>query len=546
MKHQQAVVDPLLVRHHQIEPSTPGMLDRGVRWLYVARQKGYTSPCGSTHDCCGRMECGSNKDQAETLMVSAHGGFGRDCCRVILGRNPAKPRPLGARHNCFCGLISREAGVVSISFILLFHSSLLSAGLKAAVDTIPTDSPEQVFREEYLRRWCLGSKLLHHSLFILGLERFNKQKRAVPIEKGSSPIDAEKLISHMRRDLRHSEGDALAWWKPIAGQRRRCVGPYLDMGELTKSFRFFGFFLESRARALEEGVSQPFHRQRASENSTEYMQRFLRLAGFLGQAAATKQKSAKEHSLGLISPILDHNNESNIASGNRNPGLRRDQKVTRRFASSPGYPLRVYTNQFAPHVGRTHPGELSVVAAGTCFMCGQAGNPSERDWQEEPGARSSGHADKEARRTGLFFCTYSGSAAIYVPEILKKTRGASSAHGFVLQILRQEKLYAKFSKCEFWLSKVAFLGHIVSAEGITMDPAKIRKGISRLALPLTKLMRKGEKFVWNEEREKSFEELKQRLVSAPILTLPSGSGGFQIYSDASKKGLGCVLMEHGK
>nr|GFB10719.1 hypothetical protein [Tanacetum cinerariifolium] len=71
----------------------------------------------------------------------------------------------------------------------------------------------------------------------------------------------------------------------------------------------------------------------------------------------------------------------------------------------------------------------------------------------------------------------------------------------VLQTLRQEKLYAKFSKCEFWLSS---------------------------------------------EREKSFEELKQRLVSAPVLTLPSGSGGFQIYSDASKKGLGCVLMQHGK
>nr|GFC38200.1 putative reverse transcriptase domain, aspartic peptidase domain protein [Tanacetum cinerariifolium] len=50
-------------------------------------------------------------------------------------------------------------------------------------------------------------------------------------------------------------------------------------------------------------------------------------------------------------------------------------------------------------------------------------------------------------------------------------------------------------------------------------------------------MRKGENFVWNEERENSFEELKQRLVSAPVLTLPSGSGGFQIYSDASKKGM---------
>nr|GFC08184.1 hypothetical protein [Tanacetum cinerariifolium] len=124
----------------------------------------------------------------------------------------------------------------------------------------------------------------------------------------------------------------------------------------------------------------------------------------------------------------------------------------------------------------------------------------------------------------------------------------------VLQILRQEKLYGKFSKCEFCLSSVAFLGHIVSSKGITMDPEKVEaitkwprptsvtevhsflglagyyrrfvEGFSRLALPLNKLMCKGEKFVWNEEREKRFEELKQHLVSAPILTLPSSSGGF--------------------
>nr|GEV19644.1 retrotransposon protein, putative, Ty3-gypsy subclass [Tanacetum cinerariifolium] len=118
--------------------------------------------------------------------------------------------------------------------------------------------------------------------------------------------------------------------------------------------------------------------------------------------------------------------------------------------------------------------------------------------------------------------------------------------------------------------QVAFLGHIVSADDITMDPSKVKaitkwqrpttvtevrsflglagyyrhfvKGFSRLALPLTQLMRKGEKFVWTDECGESFEELKQRLVSAPILTLPSGS------SDASKKGLGCscILMQHGK
>nr|GEY24981.1 putative reverse transcriptase domain-containing protein [Tanacetum cinerariifolium] len=106
----------------------------------------------------------------------------------------------------------------------------------------------------------------------------------------------------------------------------------------------------------------------------------------------------------------------------------------------------------------------------------------------------------------------------------------------VLQTLQQEKLYAKFSKFEFWLSSVAFLGHIVSAKGITMDPAKV-EAITKWPRPTS--VTEGEKFVWNEEREKSFEELKQRLVSAPVLTLSSGPGGFQIYSDASKKGLGC-------
>ncbi|GJV53790.1 retrotransposon protein, putative, ty3-gypsy subclass [Tanacetum coccineum] len=135
---------------------------------------------------------------------------------------------------------------------------------------------------------------------------------------------------------------------------------------------------------------------------------------------------------------------------------------------------------------------------------------------------------------------------------------------------QDKKLYAKFSKCDFWLGQVAFLGHIVSADKITMDHAKIEaitkwprpttvievrsflglagyyrrfiEGFSLLSLPLTKLMRREEKFVWNEEQEKSFEELKRRLVSFPVLNLPSRTGGYQIYSDASKKGLGCVLI----
>nr|GEW52714.1 hypothetical protein [Tanacetum cinerariifolium] len=166
---------------------------------------------------------------------------------------------------------------------------------------------------------------------------------------------------------------------------------------------------------------------------------------------------------------------------------------------------------------------------------------------------------------------------VFIDDILvySKTNEEHEEHlRIVLGTLRQKKLYVKFSKCEFWLGQVAFLVHIVSADGITMDPTKVEaitkwprpkivteirsfsglagyyrrfmEGFSHLALPLTKLMRKCEKFVWDEEREKSFEELKKRLVSAPILTLPSGFGGFQIYSDVSKKGLGCVLMQHGK
>ena len=144
----------------------------------------------------------------------------------------------------------------------------------------------------------------------------------------------------------------------------------------------------------------------------------------------------------------------------------------------------------------------------------------------------------------------------------------------VFKILREKKLYAKFKKCEFWLDQVVFLGHVISEAGIFVDPSKVEavvdwarptnvsevrsflglasyyrrfvEGFSRIAAPLTQLTRKNAKFVWIEECEKSFQELKQRLVTTPVLIIPSNLGGFVIYSDASRKGLGCVLMPHGK
>ncbi|KAL0537646.1 hypothetical protein IC582_026629 [Cucumis melo] len=113
--------------------------------------------------------------------------------------------------------------------------------------------------------------------------------------------------------------------------------------------------------------------------------------------------------------------------------------------------------------------------------------------------------------------------------IYSKTEAEHEEHlRIVLQTLRDNKLYAKFSKCEFWLKQVSFLGHVVSKAGVSVDPAKI-EAVTGWTRPST-----------------VNENLKQKLVNAPVLTVPDGSGSFVIYSDASKKGLGCVLMQQGK
>ncbi|XP_075088504.1 uncharacterized protein LOC142170482 [Nicotiana tabacum] len=144
----------------------------------------------------------------------------------------------------------------------------------------------------------------------------------------------------------------------------------------------------------------------------------------------------------------------------------------------------------------------------------------------------------------------------------------------VMQILKERQLYAKLSKCEFWLNEVAFLGHIVSFEGVKVDPSKIQaivdwklpktpteirsflglagyyrrfvKGFSIIASPLTKLLGKYAKFVWDDKCQESFEKLKSLLTQAPILSLPAKGKDYMVYSDASHRGLGCVMMQEGK
>ena len=71
------------------------------------------------------------------------------------------------------------------------------------------------------------------------------------------------------------------------------------------------------------------------------------------------------------------------------------------------------------------------------------------------------------------------------------------------------------------------------------------QGFSIIATPLTKLLKKNAKFEWTEECQQSFDELKRCLTTAPVLTLPADGGGYVVYSDASRKGLGCVLMQYG-
>ncbi|GJW45863.1 putative reverse transcriptase domain-containing protein [Tanacetum coccineum] len=111
----------------------------------------------------------------------------------------------------------------------------------------------------------------------------------------------------------------------------------------------------------------------------------------------------------------------------------------------------------------------------------------------------------------------------------------------ILRLLKKEELYAKFSKCEFWLSKVQFLGHVIDREGIHVDPAKI-ESIKDWASPKTPT----EIRQFLEKAEAAFQLLKQKLCSAPILALPEGSENFVVYCDASHKGLGAVLMQKEK
>ena len=162
---------------------------------------------------------------------------------------------------------------------------------------------------------------------------------------------------------------------------------------------------------------------------------------------------------------------------------------------------------------------------------------------------------------------------VFIDEILVYSMywGNHDTHlRVVLETLRKERLYAKLSKCEFWLREVSFLGHLISENGIQADPRKIEviiewkppknvtevrsflglaccyrrfvKGFSMTAAPMTRLLQKNMKFEWSEKCQASFEKLKAFLIKAPVLTQPTYDKEYVIFCDVSLNGLGCVLM----
>jgi hypothetical protein len=163
---------------------------------------------------------------------------------------------------------------------------------------------------------------------------------------------------------------------------------------------------------------------------------------------------------------------------------------------------------------------------------------------------------------------------VFIDDILVYSRNEEehTMHlHIVLQRLRDHHLYAKLSKCDFWLREIKFLGHTISQDGISVDPEKVQEvmdwkplttvqqirsflglagyyrrfipDFSRIAKPMTELLKKGVKFDWGQKCEDAFHALRQHLTTALVLAQPDNTKSFDVYCDASGTGLGCVLMQ---
>nr|GFB16563.1 hypothetical protein [Tanacetum cinerariifolium] len=286
------------------------------------------------------------------------------------------------------------------------------------------------------------------------LERFNKQKPH-SFEKATALVDAENWISHMekifdvmgcedafktRLVVYKFEGNELAWWKAYkqakGGDAWLIMVTWADFKKL--------FFLQFFPRAEQERLKREYHfiRQTNTETSTEFMQRFLRVAGFLRAAAGTEEEQAKNFQWGLRRSTLNHlmcmsymdvaqvanaarnyeilnerDDDDTERPDKRNFGYGRDQRnigqQSNRSANSGSQqsrgPSEGYSYPVCTTCGRRHPGECRR-AAGTCFKCGQAGH-LQKDCKKNTTASTSGQADKKPGASGRVFAITEDHAA---------------------------------------------------------------------------------------------------------------------------------------
>ncbi|GJS78985.1 putative reverse transcriptase domain-containing protein [Tanacetum coccineum] len=136
---------------------------------------------------------------------------------------------------------------------------------------------------------------------------------------------------------------------------------------------------------------------------------------------------------------------------------------------------------------------------------------------------------------------------MFIDDILVYSKDKED-HGknlkIILELLKKDRLYAKFSQCDFWLDSVQLLGHVIDRNGVHVDPAKI-KAIRNWDAP-TMPTKKDKKYKWDKEEDEAFQLLKQTLCSASILALPEGMEDFMVYYDVLLKGYRAVLMQREK
>jgi hypothetical protein len=177
----------------------------------------------------------------------------------------------------------------------------------------------------------------------------------------------------------------------------------------------------------------------------------------------------------------------------------------------------------------------------------------------------------------VFMPEFDKFVVVFIDDILiySKNEEEHAKHlRIALTLLREHQLYAKFSKCVFWLEEIQFLGHVLSTNGIAVDSSKVKDilewkppttvhqvrsflglagyyrrfilDFSKIVKPITSLLKNDTKFDWSSRYNEAFEHLKVLLTTAPVLAQPDIEKPFDVYCDASGSGLGCVLMQEGR